>query len=1042
MKKITFSFTAMLVLLLLSFTCVNAQKIGQLWGMSGQGDSATGLIFMYNPLTGKDSVVRHLPGYNGPETPLYASLIQANDGNFYGTASNGGNNNGCVFVVTPSGTYILAKFNGFNGAFPSGGLIQGADGNLYGTATQGGTSSYGAIFKCTLGGTLTAIANFNNTNGGSPDGVLVQDKNGNLYGMTQTGGSGGNGTVFECTTAGTLKTLVNFSSGETPYGSLILVKDSLYGMTLQGGSGSGTIFKCDTLGHLVTMVTFTNNEDPYGALLLANDGNLYGMTSGGGSSGYGTIFKCTTTGTLTTLVNFANQEYPYGSLVQALDGNLYGMTSGGGIYNSGTVFKCTTSGTLTTIDNLAGATGAPYGSLIQALDGDLYGMSNSNTSFGSVFKCTTAGVLTNLFIMGATDIPYNPTGNPASGGLTQAYDGNLYGMAQAGGEFGSGALFRVSQQTGIVTDIVDFNDTNGANPLGRVMLGADSNLYGMTEYAGTKNDGIVFKYNTHTGNFKVLVNFNGTNGAYPYGNLIEGPGDTLYGMTEGGGSGNNGTIFKCTTKGALTTLYNFAGGEYPSGSLLLANDGNLYGMEGNNGSGSIFKCSTLGVFSTPYFFSHTEYPSGSLIQGVDGNLYGMTYGGGASSNGYIFKCTLAGALTDIFDFTGTNTGSHPYSSLIQATDSALYGMTRNGGGIYSLGSAFKCTTTGVFDTLFTFNYYNGGNSQYNDFTEVMNISLKPVTTCGGYILTDTVFGGGIGALKYKWSNGATTASIDSIKAGGTYSVTVTNASGFYLTTSTTLSPYVHVNASVIGGNPKCTGLSDGTVTAIAANGTPTYSYSWNTLPIQTNATATALLAGKYVVTVTDNTGCTTKDSATIIDPAKVSVSTGSKSNASCNGCTDGSATLVVTGGNKNIIVWSDSATGYTTMGNHTADTINHLAAGTYVCTVTDSCGDSKTDTIRITQPAPLGMQTISANGGVSIYPMPSNGHFAIAFTGGGYQLVTIYNETGAKVFSKELNESNTNSTLSIDLSAYADGIYFAQVITKHGPVNKKIVIQR
>ncbi|MEO6882870.1 MAG: T9SS type A sorting domain-containing protein [Bacteroidia bacterium] len=78
----------------------------------------------------------------------------------------------------------------------------------------------------------------------------------------------------------------------------------------------------------------------------------------------------------------------------------------------------------------------------------------------------------------------------------------------------------------------------------------------------------------------------------------------------------------------------------------------------------------------------------------------------------------------------------------------------------------------------------------------------------------------------------------------------------------------------------------------------------------------------------------------------------------------------------------------------------------------------------------------------NIYPVPNNGHFAITFTGLGYQSITIYDETGKKISTQLLDEKNVNISLNINLSMYPSGIYFAQILTSHGIENKKILIQK
>ena len=112
----------------------------------------------------------------GPEAPL----IQATDGNFYGTTEEGGINSdyyspascGTVFKITPSGTLTtLHTFNGADGGFALAGLLQAADGNLYGTTWNGGANGFGTVFKTTMGGTFTLMHSFTGFEGGATEGA-------------------------------------------------------------------------------------------------------------------------------------------------------------------------------------------------------------------------------------------------------------------------------------------------------------------------------------------------------------------------------------------------------------------------------------------------------------------------------------------------------------------------------------------------------------------------------------------------------------------------------------------------------------------------------------------------------------------------------------------------------------------------------------------------------------------------------------------------------------------------------------------------------
>jgi uncharacterized repeat protein (TIGR03803 family) len=295
-------------------------------------------------------------------------LVQATDGNFYGTTAYGGASANCylgcgtVFKITPLGTLTtLHSFNGTDGEFPFAGLVQGTDGNLHGTTTAGGANGRGTVFSITSAGSLTTIYSFcaqsNCTDGANPYGDLVQATKGNFYGTTSAGGANGQGTVFSITPGGFLTTIYSFcaqsncTDGANPYGGLVQATNAnLYGTTAGGGNGGGTVFSITPGGSLTTIYSFCaliQCTDGFGpaAVLVQADGNFYGTTGDGGDAtncnpGCGTVFRVTAGGGFTTLYafDFTHGAYPWG-LVQATDGNFYGATEQGGAYGTGTVFK-------------------------------------------------------------------------------------------------------------------------------------------------------------------------------------------------------------------------------------------------------------------------------------------------------------------------------------------------------------------------------------------------------------------------------------------------------------------------------------------------------------------------------------------------------------------------------------------------------------------------------------------------------------------------------------------------------------------------------
>ena len=166
---------------------------GNFYGTARYGGSyGDGTIFKITP-SGTLTTLHSFDGTDGSSP--FAALVQGTDGNLYGTTSGGGNDNcscGTIFKITPEGTLTtLHYFDGTDGAYPDAELVQATDGNLYGTAAG---SPYAIVFKLTPSGTLTTVYSFDSSQWSY--GGLVQATDGNFYGATYGGGAYGFGTVF------------------------------------------------------------------------------------------------------------------------------------------------------------------------------------------------------------------------------------------------------------------------------------------------------------------------------------------------------------------------------------------------------------------------------------------------------------------------------------------------------------------------------------------------------------------------------------------------------------------------------------------------------------------------------------------------------------------------------------------------------------------------------------------------------------------------------------------------------------------------------
>jgi uncharacterized repeat protein (TIGR03803 family) len=375
-------------------------------------------------------------------------------------------------VTLPAQTFTtLHSFQQTDGAGPISSLVQAADGNLYGTTQIGGTngSGDGTVFKITRSGMLTSLYSFCSLldcpDGALPGAALVQGPNGNFYGTTTQGGTAFDfGTVFTITPGGALTTLHDFctqspcTDGGVPFDALIVGPNgNFYGTTSQGGSTAGTVFKITSAGVLTTLHPFAGQDGnlPTAGLAPAADGNFYGTTYYGGAADEGTVFKITPGGALTSLYGFCSQsgcpdgENPMSGLVQAADGSLYGTTVKGGANDQGTIFKITTDGTFTTVysfcaQSLCADGGLPHAALIQATDGNLYGTTTEGGAgnLGTIFTLTPAGALTTLYNFCALDNCRD--GDLSYAALIQDTDGKFYGTTTSGGGANFGTVFSLS----------------------------------------------------------------------------------------------------------------------------------------------------------------------------------------------------------------------------------------------------------------------------------------------------------------------------------------------------------------------------------------------------------------------------------------------------------------------------------------------------------------------------------------------------------------------------------------------------------------------
>ncbi|MES2284236.1 MAG: gliding motility-associated C-terminal domain-containing protein [Bacteroidota bacterium] len=484
---------------------------------------------------------------------------------------------------------------------------------------------------------------------------------------------------------------------------------------------------------------------------------------------------------------------------------------------------------------------------------------------------------------------------------------------------------------------------------------------------------------------------------------------------------NNGCTVPVTNVVSITQPSSVLGASISSQTNVFCNDAN---------TGSATVLATGGSGSYSYSWNTSPAQTVATAVGLTMGTYTVTV---TDNNGCTVPVTKVVTITQPSSGLGASISSQTNVFCKGSNTGSATVLVTGGSGSYSYSwntTPAQTTATAIGLTVGTYTVtVTDNNGCTVPLTKIVTIT-QPSSVLGASISSQTnVFcnggstgsatvtaTGGSGSYSYSWNTipAQTTATASGLTSGS-YNVTVTDNNGCVVPVMKVA--IITQPSSVLGASISsqtdvfCNGGNTGNATVTAIGGSGSYSYSWNTIPAQTSATATGLLSGSYTVTVTDNNGCNVPVTkvVTITQPSSVlSASISSQTNVFCKGGRTGSATVTATGGS------GSYSYSWSTVPIQTTTTASNLSAGSYTVTVTDNngCTIPVNKIAFITQPASVLGASISSKTNVYCYG-GNTGSATVTPTGGSGSYSYLWNTTPAQIGSTAVNLSSGSYTVTV-----------------------------